>query len=71
MHHCAWWTFPAGAAKQRRHAEKAVRLVYRGGRQAARVVDPGHRIVRGKLVLSRPARRHVDPDGAGAARSRL
>ena len=53
------------------HAEENVRLVRRGGGQAPCDVDPGHRLVRRKLVLSDSARRHADPDVAGAARPGL
>ena len=50
-----------------RHAETDLRLVHRRRRQALRALDSGCGVVRGKLVLSDPARYHAAADVAGAA----
>src|SRR5207237_5473212 len=50
-----------------RHAATNVRVVYRGGRTAARILRHGRRLVPGTFILSGSARRDADPDVARPA----
>ena len=68
--HFPAWTNPLHDGSSR-HAETNLRLVHRRRRQALRALDHGGGVVRGKLVLSGPARCHAAADVAGAAEAGL
>ncbi len=65
------WTISGRAVKQARHAPPPLRSMHQRRRQTPCVLDHGRGVVCGELVLSGAARRHADPDVAGAARQGL